>query len=345
MKTVHGPISILFRDHALSDAIGFEYASWEPEAAAHNFVERLLERRNRIVTEHGEEALEHMVVPVMLDGENCWEFYRENGEPFLEALLSALSDTENFTTVTCSEASSSAASAVRELETLVAGSWINGTFDIWIGSPTKNAAWSLLSDIRAHVRRLGDPEHLMNTVYTLEASDWFWWYDERHQAPHKADFDSVFRSHLRELYTAVEEEPIYDLSRPLTETTMNMDASLATFPVSYGSNTMHDADAILEKVTVETDGNWQRLTFHFQRDCADMEEVFATIKDRHGAERRCGMTADQILFQSERHDEGFERRNSRQVSVYVHSTTHWFITLEEQRSGGTSYQTELELVL
>ena len=108
---------------------------------------------------------------------------------------------------------------------------------------------------------------------------------------------------------------------------------------------MHDADALIEKVTVETDGNWQRLTFHFQRDCKDVEEVFATIKDRHGAERRCGVTGEQVLFQSERHDEGFERRGPREISVYLHSTTHWYIALEEQRSGGTSYTTDLELIL
>ncbi len=345
VQTSNGPVALLFRDHALSDAIGFEYATWDPETAAENFVQRLLERRDRIVQHHGEDALDWMVVPVMLDGENCWEFYEQNGEPFLHALLTRLSDRQLFTTVTCSEAVDAASHHPSPLPNLVAGSWINGTFDIWIGSATKNAAWILLRDIRSHLARIGEPAHLMEIMYTVEASDWFWWYDERHQAPHKSDFDSVFRSHLRELYTAVEEEPRYDLSRPLTEVTMDLDATRATFPVSYGTNTMHDADALIEKVTVETDGNWQRLTFHFQRDCKDLEEVFATIKDRHGAERRCGVTGDQVLFQSERHDEGFERRGPREISVYLHSTTQWFIALEEQRSGGTSYTTDLELVL
>ena len=345
VHTGNGPVALLFRDHALSDAIGFEYASWEPEAAADNFVARLLERRDRIVEHHGEEALDWMVIPVMLDGENCWEYYPENGEAFLHALLTRMSNAQVFTTVTCTEAVDAAAEHASPLQHLIAGSWINGTFDIWIGSAVKNAAWSLLRDIREHLRRVGEPAHLMEIMYTLEASDWYWWYDDRHQAPHKSDFDSVFRSHLRELYTAVEEDPEYDLARPLTEVTMDMDATRATFPVSYGTNTMHDADALIEKVTVETDGNWQRLTFHFQRDCKDVEEVFATIKDRHGAERRCGVTGEQVLFQSERHDEGFERRGPREISVYLHSTTHWFIALEEQRSGGTSYTADLELVL
>ncbi len=346
VPTDHGPIAILFRDHGLSDAIGFEYASWDPEHAAENFCTRLEERRSAIVHTWGESALEWATVSVILDGENCWEFYPGNGEDFLRALFGRLQGApERYTTVTCSQAIDVDPAHLPELDHLVAGSWIGGTFDIWIGSPAKNAAWSLLRDLRARLRAAEDPPHLMELWYPLEASDWFWWYDERHQAPHKSEFDSAFRSRLRTVYTALGEEPGIDLQRSLLESTMNVDQTLATFPISFGNNTMHDADALVEKVTVETDGNWQRMTFHFQRDCRETEEVIATITDRHGAERRVGMMCDQVLFQSGRHDEGFERRRPRQVSLYLHSTTHWFVGVEEQRASGRTARASVEILL
>ena len=47
-----------FRDHALSDLIGFSYAGWDAEAAAEDFVGRLAEAGRRYSERTGgEEAL------------------------------------------------------------------------------------------------------------------------------------------------------------------------------------------------------------------------------------------------------------------------------------------------
>src|SRR6185436_20684898 len=79
-KTGAGPIACLFRDHALSDRIGFVYASWDPEHAASDLVHRLVEGGRRFSsTTGGEEA----VIPVILDGENAWEYFEGGGRPFL----------------------------------------------------------------------------------------------------------------------------------------------------------------------------------------------------------------------------------------------------------------------
>src|SRR5262249_59314136 len=62
-------LDIVFRDHALSDLIGFHYQRSNGEAAAEDFVGKL--RGIREAVHHRGPAL----VSVILDGENCWEHY------------------------------------------------------------------------------------------------------------------------------------------------------------------------------------------------------------------------------------------------------------------------------
>ena len=100
----NGDISLLFRDHALSDAIGFVYSRWNPHDAASDFCNRLTGIRNNLVNKYGDDCLKSAVVPVILDGENCWEFYRNNGLPFMRAFFEQISNSGELKTVTCSEA-------------------------------------------------------------------------------------------------------------------------------------------------------------------------------------------------------------------------------------------------
>jgi len=73
-------LGIVFRDHALSDMIGFHYQRSEPEAAASDFLNKL----------HGiDQAVNGKgpaLVSVILDGENCWEHYPGGGVAFLRAV-------------------------------------------------------------------------------------------------------------------------------------------------------------------------------------------------------------------------------------------------------------------
>ncbi|MFN3781067.1 MAG: glycoside hydrolase family 57 protein, partial [Candidatus Kapaibacteriota bacterium] len=68
-------IALFFRDTLLSDSIGFTYHQWKPEDAVFDFVSILKGIRNRIIDRFGEESLDIACVPIILDGENCWEYY------------------------------------------------------------------------------------------------------------------------------------------------------------------------------------------------------------------------------------------------------------------------------
>jgi alpha-amylase/alpha-mannosidase (GH57 family) len=197
-----GPI-VLFRDHALSDRIGFHYQSWDAEAAAADFVERLREAGRRFSDATGGEAA---TIPVILDGENAWEYFDAGGRPFLRALYRALDAAEDIETVTMSEA---AAGEARTLPSIYPGSWINGDFYIWIGHRDDHRAWDQLSDARrAFDERSGSvsPDAAARALEELliaEGSDWFWWYGDDHSSDHDADFDDLFRRHLRNAYSAL----------------------------------------------------------------------------------------------------------------------------------------------
>lgn len=202
--------AVFFRDRVLSDRIGFSYATWEPSDAATDFVARLVSIRNA-----APEA--ELVVPVILDGENAWETYPENGEPFLNALAAALETRDDIRVVTPSQAL--AEIPPTPLEGLVAGSWVNGTLATWIGSPAKNRAWTLLGAARnalggfvAAAPVVPPAEVLAGradaaatakaALFAAEASDWFWWFGDDHTSAHDAVFDELFRRHLAAAYRA-----------------------------------------------------------------------------------------------------------------------------------------------
>jgi hypothetical protein len=193
-----------FRDHALSDLIGFSYASWSAEGAAGDFVHRLVEagRRYSAKTGGGEAT-----IFVILDGENAWESYDNQGRPFLRALYRMLGSHPELKTVTMAEA---CAGAREPLPSIFPGSWINSDFYIWIGHADDHRAWSQLVDAR---RALDTPppglaaESLARArqeMLIAEGSDWFWWYGDDHSSDQDLAFDELFRRHVRNVYKALE---------------------------------------------------------------------------------------------------------------------------------------------
>jgi len=199
-----GP-SVLFRDHALSDRIGFQYKSWNAHAAADDFVAHVREAGRRYGEATGGEVA---TVSVILDGENAWEHYPGGGRPFLRALYGALERAADIETVTMAEAASGAG-RVQLLESIFPGSWINGDFYIWIGHRDDHRAWDQLSaaraafDARASVVDGESRARALEELLIAEGSDWFWWYGDDHSSDHDADFDDLFRRHLRNAYTAL----------------------------------------------------------------------------------------------------------------------------------------------
>lgn len=199
----NGPVA-LFRDHALSDRIGFQYQSWDAGAAAADFVEQVREAGRRFRESGGGEVA---TVTVILDGENAWEHFAGGGRPFLRALYGALSAAGDIETVTMTEAAHS--EQPRPLPSIFPGSWIHGDFYIWIGHRDDHLAWDQLSDARETFDRLASnvpPEardRALEELLIAEGSDWFWWYGDDHSSDHDAEFDDLFRRHLRNAYTAL----------------------------------------------------------------------------------------------------------------------------------------------
>jgi alpha-amylase/alpha-mannosidase (GH57 family) len=197
-----GPV-VLFRDHGMSDRIGFHYQSWDPAAAAQDFLHHVREAGQRFAAATGGEVA---TVPVILDGENAWEYYDGGGRPFLRALYRALSDASDIQTVTMAEA---AAGPAAPLPSIFPGSWINGDFYIWIGHRDDHRAWDQLSDARtvfddrASLVPESDRDRALEELLIAEGSDWFWWYGDDHSSDHDAEFDDLFRRHLRNAYMAL----------------------------------------------------------------------------------------------------------------------------------------------
>ena len=277
-------VRLVFRDHQLSDLIGFTYQSWDTDAAVADFLGRLRDAGRRFQeTNGGGDAL----VAIILDGENAWEHYPDGGRPFLRALYRALEDAGDITTVTMSQAT---AQIGRSLPSLFPGSWINGDYCIWAGHADDHRAWSQLAAARRIFDQRGGhvaPDARARAYEELliaEGSDWFWWYGDDHSSDHDAEFDELFRRHVRNVYRALgEPEPdelhvtnittataagplrLGILSRPASDgrsTNFASWASAVQVPLGSGGGTMHRVSGYLiqaVRVAVDLDALHLRL--------------------------------------------------------------------------------------
>jgi alpha-amylase/alpha-mannosidase (GH57 family) len=210
-----GP-ALFFRDRGLSDLIGFTYSRWGAEEAASDFLRRL-----HAIYDALPDNGRNYVVPVILDGENAWEHYPGNGADFLSLLYRRLANSEFLRTVTFSEFLELERSR-EHLGAIAAGSWIYGNLATWIGHPEKNAAWEALSEARSafarREREIADPKILADAFRELmiaEGSDWLWWYGDDHQTQNAAEFDLLFRSHLKNAYRLLGENAPLSLDVPI----------------------------------------------------------------------------------------------------------------------------------
>ena len=214
-------LSIIFRDHTLSDHIGFVYSSWDAEEAADDFISRL----HKIGESLPQEELPQSLVSVILDGENCWEYYKNDGHDFLSALYTRLSEDKLLRTTTISDFLERS-EEFESLPRLFAGSWINHNFRVWIGHPEDNLAWDLLKmtrdalvEYQKETKKKPEAKEILEKawkeIYIAEGSDWCWWYGDEHQGPDTDEFDRIFRSHLLYVYELINKEPPEILYQPI----------------------------------------------------------------------------------------------------------------------------------
>lgn len=227
---------MIFRDHFLSDQVGFVYYHMSAEEGAAHFLARIRENV-RPMLDSGEDVL----VPIILDGENAWEYYELNGRPFLRELYERISESSDLAALTVSEAL--ALDQPRTLDHIHPGSWINANFDIWIGDEEDNTAWEYLLRARQKYDALAntvseDQRKLaFEELLIAEGSDWNWWYGPEHISENRIEFDELYRQHLSNVYHALGIAPPEELSRPILKSGVpdyNQPATHAIHPVIDG---------------------------------------------------------------------------------------------------------------
>jgi alpha-amylase/alpha-mannosidase (GH57 family) len=193
------PIHIFFRDHALSDLIGFVYSRMDPQKAADDFIARLEMIEKNLKANNKPEG----IVCVALDGENAWEYFPNDGHDFLKAFYTKLSEHPTIKTTTFSEIIDGTDN-IPSLSKLHPGSWINHDFSIWIGHPEDNKAWDLLYEARQELdkHQEGSEKYQLarKEILIAEGSDWCWWFGDEHHSPDNDRFDQLYRSHLKNVY-------------------------------------------------------------------------------------------------------------------------------------------------
>jgi alpha-amylase/alpha-mannosidase (GH57 family) len=206
---------LIFRDHTISDLIGFVYSSMRPEDAANHLMQNIRQAAQPVLAQ-GRDA----VVSIILDGENAWEYFPQSGREFLRRFYERLQNEPGVEAVTVSEAIERQHN-FHHLSSLVPGSWINANFNVWIGAPEDNLAWDYLYKAREFYaenspraleaqRKLAYEELLI-----AEGSDWNWWYGPEHHSANDRDFDELYRKHLSNVYQALGASPPDYLLQPI----------------------------------------------------------------------------------------------------------------------------------
>jgi len=202
-------MSIGFRDHGLSDLIGFNYRFKTGKDATNHFMQMIEPISKK----------EDATVFIILDGENAWEFFDNNAYDFFTELYGHFASTSWCKTVTMDETTTLKNRA--NLKKLSAGSWIHGNFDTWSGHSEKNRAWELIYQTKhdyAHHKNTSTEEEQKKIQFhflAAQCSDWFWWYGDDHVTEFSIEFDRLFREHLITIYTLLHITPPADLFIPI----------------------------------------------------------------------------------------------------------------------------------
>lgn len=237
------PLTILFRDRELSDAFGFVYHKTTPESAAEDVLRRL-----RNISQNTPQ--DRIIVSIILDGENPWEHYHDGGERFLSLLYHAFTNHDLDQTGQSATQVSTMSEAIafvpptQHLPCLHSGSWINSDYKIWIGHQEDNQGWDLLSHTRSTLmeRAAGLPpdraQVAWQELYAAEGSDWFWWYGDDFDTDFKPEFDRLFRTHLRNVWTQMDLSPPDQLNHPICAIGIGFASDQVRQPVQWVTPTI-----------------------------------------------------------------------------------------------------------
>ena len=207
---------LIFRDHTISDLVGFDYSSMPADQAASHLMQNI-RQAGQPVLDKGKDA----VIPVILDGENAWEYYPRSGREFLRRFYDILQREPGVEAVTVSEAIARHKD-FGTLTSLVPGSWISANFNVWIGAPEDNKSWDYLYHARNFYAeaapRATEAERTLalEELLIAEGSDWNWWYGPEHHSANDREFDELYRKHLSNVYQALGATPPDYLAQPIS---------------------------------------------------------------------------------------------------------------------------------
>ena len=142
-QTKSEPIDVIFRDRSIPNLINFEYAGIDYNMAASDLFDKIKVIQNKLLISPDETHL----LTIALDGENCWENYQNDGNDFLEKFYSLIENDDTLETVCVSDYIEKDLHK-KTLKKIYSGSWIDKTFQYWIGETTKNKAWSYIKQTK-----------------------------------------------------------------------------------------------------------------------------------------------------------------------------------------------------
>ncbi|MFH1996705.1 MAG: glycoside hydrolase family 57 protein, partial [Candidatus Omnitrophota bacterium] len=199
-----GSVAAIFRDKNLSDLISFNYHSWAPEAAAEDLFGHF-----SAIHENFSAGKHERLATIVMDGENAWEYYHDNGRQFFETLYGRFDTSDTIKTTTVRDYLRREPPK-RTLDLIVPGSWINRNFEVWIGNTQKNLAWEYVGIARDELMKAskrGIPAEKIRKawreLFITEGSDWNWWHTFDSGTSGRDSFESLFRMHLKTIYALI----------------------------------------------------------------------------------------------------------------------------------------------
>jgi alpha-amylase/alpha-mannosidase (GH57 family) len=304
-------INMIFRDHVLSDLIGFVYSGMGAADAAQDFLHRIHDNCRSLLS-GGHDAL----VPIILDGENAWEYYDLNGRPFFRELYGRIQEDSSMEAITVREAFERI--SPEPLTHIFPGSWINANFDVWIGAEEDNKSWRLLLDARKALEAAQFAQNVSEDrlqrareeILIAEGSDWNWWYGPEHETANAIEFDQIYREHLANVYRALgvmtppelslpilkiwKEEPVTPPLGPISPKINGVVDSYfewlgaGVYRVDQRSGSMHGKRALVREVHFGADDSNLFLRIDFAEDAAGIEglEIHADVPGANGNPER-----------------------------------------------------------
>ncbi len=300
-------VAVVFRDHLLSDKIGFAYSGMKGADAANDLINHIHTAARKLEDKEGP-----FLMTLILDGENAWEHYRNDGKDFLHTLYRRLNDDPAVITVTPSEFLDQFA-AQKRIEKLWAGSWISADFHIWIGEEEENRAWNLLLQARQEVEKYrqthGEDQRYqqsLENIYAAEGSDWFWWYGNDQNSGDDSSFDAIFRNTLMRTYKSLGQQvpaalyiPLIPRETPPPDREITgrispwIDGSIEETEWAKGGYYDHPKGEIVQRLYFGNDENNLSVAVQFKEDLPEMagRDLFVALYlATPGAERANSLT-------------------------------------------------------